>query len=561
MEAETLLIDTEENSPFFQVERLSVIQNVVKSFMTEMKRLSPDSNMKIVHRLIHSYFIFKEIFHEQGIQGITGTLIIHPCRLPASYLSTQEDIVFKISVNLDFGIEHENVVTLQLNQLRAYCPHFSGNLGLITIPVSEDFLREPENNILFKLTSSSMPCNILLTEYVSPIAFYYVCKYLYNEPKLIASQLSMILMALEIGQKKCKLCHYDLHLQNILMRGCEKDSYFLYVYPEGQLLIPTYGLYPVLIDMGSSYISDIEGKPMYTPVDNYQHGLQSTFYDNLNDVHHLLISTFDYLRDKSEQEIYYFLYIHFMQQFRHLPITCRQGWKKLPVNILETVLAKIESDCPVVKDFRFYKSYRREIVDIVNSLIILPWTRGEIDFSRYMTMFITEIEKIINCQQLDGVDSVLYILKETVDIINKHKDAYGAGLCCESSKIEWYALIRKVTRDDQLIVSLSYNNLFCSLIGIAECLASSYYESVQQHITMINEAYVKTNIHSPLEAVKIILQNCTPRIKMEKNNKIYVWDIVNETKSIIVADDKLVENVNNVSFFRKGEQILQYASC
>lgn len=563
-----LPVDTEANSSFLTDSRLHGLRSLVSSCGNA---LLDQKKRRDILRKVQQSFSFDKVFSTQGVQGIAGIL-----KVKGSGVKYADKVVFKISIDLNRTIEHENLVSADLVKLRKYSPHFIGNIGMINIPVSNDFVNCPDKESLFKNSVDYFPCNVLLIEYVSPISLYHVCKYLHQDRSLIISQLVQILLALEIGQSKCKLTSYDLHLENVLIRRVEEDT--LYLYRNGDtrgtkgrnILIPTYGFYPVIIDLGSSYVKAIEGHPMYTSADNYHNGLQPTLYDNLNDVHHLLISTLEYLEDKSYT--YDFLHTRFLYLFRHIPILSRTGWKQLPYDILDLVLRKIKVECPEVKKYSVYRSYDTDIMEILNGLIILPWSeKGELSFATggvntsCMEDFLGELQKIHEIKAIDSTDDVLYILRETVDSINEHTKEYlknpKAGIA--SFVKDWKARIMFIISNNMKAIpkDMNFELLFTSALKVADRLSANYYKYVSTHTELISKAYIQTSITGPWDAAKILLQNATPSFNVTASQKIYIWDSKKEEKIMIIpaslTQAQLAE-INIASIFRKGDLVLEY---
>jgi len=548
----TILPDTVDNCSFLNIARLTKIRDIV-SACTDT--LTTQKRKKDVLKKIQKCFTFERVFGTRGVQGITGILKVK---------NSPDKVVFKISVALDRSVEHENVVTSELNKLRPFCPHFVGNVGMINIPVSNDFVNDPDTESLFKNNNDYFPCNVLLIEYVSPISLYHVCKYLHPHRSLIISQLVQIMIALDIAQVKSKFTSYDLHLDNILVRQIEEDTLFLYIHKGKNILIPTYGLYPVIIDLGSSYVQAIEGKPMYTSSDNYHNGLQPTLFDNLNDIHHLLISVLYYLEDRSYA--YDFLRTRFLYLFRHIPILSQKGWKQLPYDILDLVLRRIKEDIPDIKIYPVYKAYGDEIIEILNGLIILPWMdQGELNFNDCLPEFLEELQKIQDMKSVNSTDDILYILGETVDSINVHREEYQIDKkkAITNFAIDWKSRISFVISNNmkEIPKNLDFERLFSSAIKVAERMSANYYKYIEKHTNIISDAYIQTSITCPLDAAKILLQHSTPSFKVERNSKIYIWNSENESKTVITPNsltDAQLESIDDTTILKKGDRLLEY---
>lgn len=550
-----LPIDTEKNSSFLNSEKLDCLRTAIDECRNAVAQQKTKRQQL---KAAQQYLTFDRVFKTRGVQGITGILKVKDKKACGS-----ERVVFKLSVSLDKGVEHENLVSTELNKLRPYCPHFVGNVGMINLPISNDFVNEPEKESLFKNNNDYFPCNVLLIEYVSPISFYHVCKYLHSNKSLIISQFVQIMMALAFAQQDCMLTQYDMHLDNILERQCEETALFLYRHKGRNILVPTYGLYPVIIDLGSSYVKAVEGKPMYTSSDNYNNGLQPTLYDNLNDIHHMIVSSLFYLEDKGY--VYDFLRTRFLFMFRHVPMLSHKGWKQLPHDILDIVLKRIKKECPNIKKFDVYKAYSDDIIEILNGLIVLPWkdSTTEKSFDSSLTPLLKEIQKIQRMKSVENGDEILYILRETVDLINEHRESYNLNpqQTIQNFAKSWRERIgfiihynmKEIPRD------LDFNSIFSNSLKVAELLSSTYYEHVQDHVELINQSYLMTPIKGPLDAVNILLQNATPSFTIGRENKIYIWDSHTKTKQVVSTaglTDEQLNTLNDAPIKLKGNILL-----
>ncbi len=292
---------------------------------------------KVLSKLT-SKFEYLATFPTKGVQGIVGLLL---CNSINKY-----PVVFKIPVEIDKMIEHEHLILESLNTIRDFCPHFVGSLGMFKLPISRTYVydqieddddddddnsknsrsqlskrsqssseieEEEEEEFeddfgetnLFTIEDDYLPTNTLLLEYVSDISFADMCNKSVKNKSLIVSQVLMILCAIKIAQLHVNFTHYDLHIDNILIRQCEPEAMFIYKINGSVINVPTFGFYPVIIDMGSSYSNALENNDMKSSIANYDNGLQPTIYDPLNDLHHFLISALYDIEYDSEE--YYFL--------------------------------------------------------------------------------------------------------------------------------------------------------------------------------------------------------------------------------------------------------------
>jgi len=557
-------IDTVENSSFLNKDLFRNLEDAVKectsSLRLEVKR-------KRTFKKLAKFLQFVKVFSIRGRQGITGILNLK---------SNNKNIVFKVALQLDRSIEHESMIMKKLNSLRPFCPHFVGNLGMLEIPLSNEFISEPEEHSLFKNSDDYFPSKVMLMEYVSPVSLYHLCKYLFNRKGVVISALSQIMIALDIAQTKVKFTSYDLHLENVLVRQIEEDSLFLYKHKGENWLIPTFGFYPVIIDLASSYVEDVEGQPQNTSIDNYHRGLQPTVFDQLNDVHHLLISTLAYLAPKAY--VYDHLHTMFLHLFRHVPVMATRGWKRLPHDLLKLVSKKIIDDCPDVASSDLFLEYGIEIIDLLNGLIVLPWTDGtdgtdgtdradgtedNKSFTVHFDPLFKELQKIYDMNAVKSSSEFLYIVRETVELVNRYRESFTTDANTLKKFIEEWKqkILFIIKKETNIPKTLDFETLFKSALHVADCLSYNYYSYAQEHCSKISEAYLKTNLRSPMDAAKVLLRNATPRFNISNNCKIYVWDADQECGSVhcsSVLSDENRTKINDVPIKKKGDLLVQF---
>jgi hypothetical protein len=521
-------------------------------------------NRKDKLKLVKTYLEYLKAFKTQGVQGICGILKVNKSNSSLN----KKKIVFKTSIDLDKTIEHEHMIITDLNKLRSYCPHFVGSLGMMNIPLSNTYVDDPKEGELFMSDNDYMPSNVLLLEYVSDMSFYHICKY--SDKNVIVSQLIQILVSLIIAQRDCHLTHYDLHLDNILIKSCDYDTVFIYKINNTYIYNPTLGLYPVIIDMGSSYSQTIKGKTMFTRAENYENGLQPTMFDPLNDLHHLLLSTFYYLEPKSK--LYNFLSTRVMHWFRYIPVLRKKGWKQLPHNIMENIVDRIDDECPLVNNYKVYREYYKEIINLINGLIILPWQPSSEEHSRSfepkysnncLLNLIAELQKIFDIPSLMNDLDCMYVLREIVDLINIYREAYENGdpnVIIEFSHNVKQKILFLVSYNMKAIpINLNYEKMFDACLEISKRLCNNYYNDCIDHTEIINEAYTRTDMKNPFDYINFFQQNVTPRYTINNKTKIVLWDTDSKDKKFYSCDKLTVEQLNkidNTSIQRKAEIIL-----
>lgn len=531
-------------------------KNIISNLNNNLKNISYSKKLNYISKNIE----FIRCFSSSGVQGIVGTVLLKDNK-------QNKEIIFKTSKTINNSVEHEYEILKHLESLRKYCPHFVRPIGMIEIPISTKFINDSEDTELFYNSDETLTRNILFTEYLNKYSFFRMQGHYGKifDKNIIFSQMLQILMALEIAQIEKKFTHYDLHDSNILIQKCETDSIFLYKLNGEFFSIPTFGFFPVIIDCGMSYSECVEGKFINTHTNNYDNGYQSTLFDKLNDIHHLVVSVmyemetysdgFDSLSNKIK-------YI-----FRHIPIMKKSGWKSLPNDIANLMITKIKEDCRIYSRFYIFKYFDREVIEIFNNLIKLPMKHKTNDsFDPSFTTFMKEFHVFINVDDFSKYDS-LFVLKTFVENINKYRYQYFSNINnpSELTKViisfrdDIYNIISKNLPYD-INYDIDYEKLLVSAITFSEILESNYYDLIEEHKYLLIDKYDKTIVKSPIDMYIYISRNMTPNYYVDKNTIIYFWDIDNKKKSKIDfqrMQRNNLDKINKVCFLDKGKLIYE----
>jgi hypothetical protein len=294
---------------------------------------------------------------------------------------------------------------------------------------------------IFHDAKDSFPRSIILYEKINNFPLHRYFKKTEFNNNLMSSQLLQMLLALQIAQNKFKFTHYDLHTTNVLQQRCEYDSVFLYNINNNKYLVPTYGYYPKIIDVGSSYSNEVNNHTMLTHANSYDYGFQTQFFDPLNDIHHSMLSLFYYIEDK--KSCFESLCNKIKHIFYRLPVLRKSGWKKLPHDLTDTVLWKIKRDClPEYEKYEIFRECKGNFLEILNSLVSIPFDKDLeqniididisedihdmleshkiINFKNCFHSVMVELDKMFYNQEVCGED-IIYLLKELFFIINNNK--------------------------------------------------------------------------------------------------------------------------------------------
>ncbi len=561
--------------------------------------------------IMRSKFRYINTFETKGVQGIAGIL---------EHRDTGVQVVFKLSIEIDRTIEHENQVTLELNKIRDFCPNFVGNLGCVELPISRTYIyaNTPEDSDdeyssrsesssdssseeeeecydkdeckLFMEDKEFLPTNLLLLEYVSPHSFDDFCKY--ADKALINSLILGVLCSLGISQKHLQFTHYDLHIDNILIKECEPEAVFMYIIDGNSFVIPTFGFFPVIIDMGLSYCNALQGGTTKTPVEHYDKGLQSSTFDKFNDIHHFLISAL-YAVEYDEEEFYY-LSTKMLYFFRHVPVLRKKGWKMLPNNILKLSMRQIIKSCrglstgykpkeaPKSKieelrqkkiekrnkemginpeephkkklglyEFPIWIDLDRELLSILSLGIPLPWKK-ELDESitnRFENIdsaiqwsFITLLKELQKLYELEDIfedtNDLFFVIRELATLVFENWNLISEDINKDTSKKLLNDYKRKIIPDFRdTVFRLDWVNTLVSCKYCLNILSVLYNKYMQDNMEVINKSYEKTNFNNVIDLIKFYIKNTAIRPVYTDKTIVYVWNADNKTNKKVMLKD------------------------
>lgn len=543
----TSLLDT-----FLNYDEFNQVCNRVGEYLDELTKLPRDKKLKRIKHL----FEFQKLFSTDSVQGLAGVLQIDTgieAKLGENHNENiQQDIVFKVSIEMNRSIEHEYFVLRKMNSLRKFCPNFVGTLGLLPAYVTRDFFDEEikRHGNIMDVKTNPVQANYLLLEYVSDITFRHVWKY---APKAtVTSVILGVLCALQIAQNKCNFVHYDLHSGNILMRRVEDDAYFAYLIDGEVYVFPTFGWYPVLIDMGSSYISGIEDRPTRTSISHYHRGLQSTFYDKVSDIHHFLLSALSRLEKadtQSEEFRRHFRVIatRVMHMFRYSNIWRYNGWKQLPHNLVHMFNSLVHKTKPDVCDF--FTELRSSVVDTLALGVKLPWIQMSHEDIRAMMMYyyphllnkidenndeimlmvrasmedINHFLKVFDDDPLTKADAqVLFALRTLVEHASLMEEEGSVFRLSPNTMTTFKQIMQPMF--PTLNYKLDLNRSFRGAAVICKLMRHLLYHFNQANVDLVSEWTEKCDIQKPVDVIRFIQNNTGVRKDFFSTSPVYIWD-------------------------------------
>ena len=486
---------------------------------------------------------------KKGKQGLVGFLMDK---------NSGKRYVYKISQYLDFMIDQEYIVLMDLNTLRDYCPHFVKMFGKTTVPVVANF-KTAKNpfapNPDFKMITTDM----LIIQHLEGCKKFF--KYIKNDMCSTIELLAIVkqtLLASAIAHQKVKFTHYDMHSDNILIKECDPNSVFLYIVNDEFHLVPTYGRYPVIIDFGFSFSKSAENHQMNCSLAHTKYGFVQCKEDSYTDAKLFLLSV--------STEINKYKQSNTSQTFRNVvkslykdarvDLDC--GWdNRQKSNISDDFMEDFERTFDRSK---FFDDQGDFIVDLLQTLAVLPLTRRDTrektkDLLSLVIEEFSKIEKLVNDDFYN-----MYILKEIILSACKHRDAYLSGYT-RSEAVDHFrrdalAAVDRVAKFCN--PKLNWERLLCTLLCLGKNIQNYCYDKLKRLSIDKQRDYKTIPLQSTFEIYKAIEANLPNDFVFDKHTVIYTWNADKENSSKTTLDAKLIELLNETHPAERGELYREY---
>lgn len=464
---------------------------------------------------ILAHFDLDTMIDYEGSQGKLGIL---------KHKQTGQKIVFKIPLSPGFGVRHEYYIMINLRGSRKYCPNFCEEYGLIRTYVSFD----GENPFRQSDGCAMVLCDVLFTEYI-PGSVTMTERIFTNKLKNNYSLIRQVLLAIEIGRRKYGLVHYDLHTDNILLRKCPPNSLFLYNLGDRKILLPTYGLYPVVIDFGFSYLKGHQGQPLYSPMHHTDAGYLACLFDPYYDARIFLINTSkDLCQLKTQREINF--RDKMLALYNHLSIDTSKGWdvRKGQYSAAEMIVYTIVDIESTDKTCKFFDDEGYSCVNILQSLISLPLrNKKNGDFRPFYRVFIKEFVKFEKTVKTDF--NKLLILAQLSDSARKFREDYNKNIeeGIREFRRDFSDYIGKSLAFYQPPTDVDYAVLLDSMYKMADCIETIYFRVMKDVLVQKKEQY-QLPAHN-LGIYDMIDIYYATEYKLCPRSTVYIWDVEKET--------------------------------
>jgi hypothetical protein len=492
---------------------------------------------------------FVKVLDKPGKQGIVGLFRIK---------NTKYDIIFKLSQYINYLSIHEYEVMNGLNDVSLFCPHFCKTIGLIQCEIDAKFRDKDKKENPFVIENKyPITTDVILNEYISGSSKFY--NYIRSEKiseEILYSIIKQILLAICIVQKKKKFSHYDLHSFNIMIKKCDEDLVFLYrIDEDNQFCIPTLGYYPVIIDFGFSYISNMDDSPLWPSLAHTDVGFLSDRFDWVADPKLFLVTVSDEIKLKKKTKKAKKFRRIVKNIFHPLKIDWESGWDEYEEDgVAHVVIKRLENISKRSDVFKYYDHY---CIDIIQTLIILPMeSQDSKNLESSFKAFLEEWIKIEN--EITNPFYSIYILKGIVDIARDIRHIYTN----KETRIDAirlfrqsiYEIIDKISKYIK-IKNLHFEKLLCSLYVFSRALEGFMYETSKKLLKDKYKDYEKLPIKSTEQIFAVITSNLPDEYKYNKNTKILLIDNVSQTMSEHTLDKKEISNINEITHLARGTYI------
>lgn len=480
---------------------------------------------------------FETTFDKPGKQGLVGLLRMKD--------EPKIKYIFKISQNINYLIEHESTIVEGLSEI-SWLPHFPLYMGIIKTYVDPKN-RKSGNPFDISNTKCKVLTNVLICEYIQNSCKFY--NYIKANDKIsndvLINCIKQVVIAISVAQTKKQFAHYDLHSNNIMMRQCNKDLVLCYVIDNTtQIVIPTLGHIPSIIDFGFSYIDNMENKPCWPSMGHTEAGYFSDHFDWVQDPKLFLVSVSKEIQMKRKKsETTNKLRNIVKNIFKPLDISWSCGWNKSDKISTSDYLTNIIE--PYGGKSVIFTEYLHYSIDIIQSLVDLPFQEKPYKnkITNVYKLFINEWVKIEN--QIKSPFFNMYILKEIVNIANSLKKSYYNK--SEQSKCESQFKSKCLECIDEyakwfISTKINFPVMLCSLYLLSNCIEGVYFDATLCLKEKNKSIYNNLDVDNTFQIFAALDINFDNNYVYSNNTKVL---IVSEKQKFVKLDETTINKLNN----------------
>lgn len=498
---------------FFNYDNLVSLQNRVTNELNAAKKFIKHKRLEYLNKVLP----YKYVFETKGVNGVAGICaLVPPKKVKGKAESNLQevDIVFKVGLGVNHYLDNEVDILKEIFKLREFCPNFMAMLGYIDAPISMTFIEDNEKrddddstieaergHISSESESDSdsydekwqlwdedddfINAPVIFLEYINNLTFYHVCKH--GDRQQILATLYQTLAALVIGQEQLKLTHYDLHMDNVLLKPCDPNVIMVYFFDKDRWFVtPTHGNLSVIIDWGNSFCGSVQNKRHRGSIQGYYNGHCTSYFDSTYDANHLLFSSLYYLEARSDR--WRQISTKLMMSFKNWPIWRQKGWRKLPNHLMRKIVKRVTILSRKAKKSEYWKHYAYELIELLTSLNDVPFE------DKYPSM---------------PEEEVNLILKTSFDVILENFEYLWDDENCTDEL--------NINKAFKIIVDLLYNDREAKSKAEATRINKSFVKKFYTEYEQILEKVPKEfNCGEVIDAVRS-LKKVIPKLLLEYN--------------------------------------------
>lgn len=479
-----------------------------------------------------------------GKQGYVG-ILHHPQNKKLCCL-------YKISKVDDNLVEHEWKMLKGLETISTYCPHFHKVYGIIPFDSNLHYNNEP---LYYNTKSKIVTRPMLLTQFIH---HKYNFREMIEDPMVkdeyVINIIKQIILCIYMSHKY-KFTHYDLHTENILIRNCNPNMHILYILDNAtEILMPTFGYIPNIIDYGFSYC-DVPNNNLTCTLVHTQYGFTSARFDPFADIKLFLISTCDDMSRSDERT-------HIAKRFKNINrnifsgmnVQWSSGWdnsKQIsPVDIIRELVKDYVSKSNLFSKSDLWFDSIQQLIDL--PLKPMPYHELEKSFICFIDEFVKFEERIISKTLLN------YVLRILVKYVREYRESYLK----QGDEGSWAILeIKKHFLDEYTqivnfhIPSIDWERLICSLLIVCQCLEGLFYDYLEKRYQEKDKQYEIMRCKDMLDFYRVFDYNFSYNEKsLSLKSTVLVVDHLNKKSrmlSIRPENLKIIEKLKTKNNIQK----------
>ena len=464
--------------------------------------------------------------------------------------------VFKISKDVNTLLDHEFKISKSLEELSPFLPHFNRILEIkrnikCLLPENKKQRGSGDFNPFIKYNCirdvsviEYIPSKMTLLKYLQKTSFTSCSEALIHQ----------LIIALFVAQQEVNFTHYDLHLENVLLRRCLKRTFFWYKFMyEGALierLIFTNGYFPVIFDYGFAYTKGLENTNYNNSTFFTNKGYTPFMFDEINDFKTLMVRmAFVKNCPKKFKDLAESTFLN--SDSIKFKLDRETGWIKsanssagrVVCNRLKKTILDINNDYK--ENFIFMEL--DNVVELFGILIKLPIEKEHKNHSTKKTIkysvstFIHEWNKIDAWFSEDFADDKLNIIKRMFEAINNLIEAEEVEIV-RNFKLKLFEAFDGFGEFVN-VQGVDYGALLSSIIEISNFIEDIVYTEIQRYKKLFNLTSCMDgwNLFNSIEEK---VKSDLPYIFQPSDNVVLFDCVERTTSSFELVDQDIIEALN-----------------